>query len=1013
MKRLRAFFSKDKRKLEHLKKDIDIDDHKIPIEELFERLKTSPETGLSTDEAGERLRMYGPNALTPPYRTPTWIKFLQNLFGGFNMLLWAASFASLVGYFMEKKEFGDETKADNLYLAITLATVVTITGVFSFYQEAKSGNIMSTFANMIPTMAHVFRDGRITDVKVEDVVLGDIVEISGGDKVPADIRIISARGLKVDNSSLTGESEPQSRSADFTHNNPLESKNVAMFSTSVLEGSARGVVILTADNTVVGRIAALTAQVSSGPSPIAKEINHFIHIITFVALGVGVTFFVLAIIYGYTLIHALIYFMGIVVANVPEGIVATVTVCLTLTAVKMRRKHCLVKNLEAVETLGSTSTICSDKTGTLTQNRMTITHLWCDGIIDEAEQCLPDGKLRGRITHRMEGTYKFLMRCAALCSRATFKNEDFSVPLPRREVSGDASETAILKYCELILGNGGTRKMRDKKLKVAEIPFNSTNKYQVSIHQNGDRFLLVMKGAPEKILKACSTILIEGEERGKDKKFEEEFKKAYERLGGFGERVLGFCDLELDPEKFPPNFVFDTEGPNFPLTNLRFLGFMAMIDPPRPGVPQAVQLCQSAGVKVVMVTGDHPITAKAIARQVHIISRKAKVTELLEDFEGVIPDFEPYGSGRLLPTKAIIIHGEQLKLLSTYTLQEIVSHYPQIVFSRTSPAQKLQIVEAFQHTNNVVAVTGDGVNDAPALRKADIGIAMGIAGTDVSKQAADMILLNDNFASIVTGVEEGRLIFDNLKKSIAYTLTSNIPEITPFMCYVIIGIPIPLSLVAILMIDLGTDLWPAIALAYEVPESDIMQRPPRNPEYDKLVNIRLVLFSYLQVGVFQMYAGFVTYFAIMMGHGWLPLDLIQKRELWDCETLNDLEDSFGQQWSFAARKGLEASCHSGYFFAVVVIQWSDALISKTRKNSIVMQGIENQVLNTSLVFTAAMAMFITVTPGVTEVLKLNGIRLCDAMISVYYAFLMFVYDEVRRWYLRKYPTGFIYRETYF
>ncbi|EPB77098.1 Na,H/K antiporter P-type ATPase, alpha subunit [Ancylostoma ceylanicum] len=875
MKRLRAFFSKDKRKLEHLKKDIDIDDHKIPIEELFERLKTSPETGLSTDEAGERLRMYGPNALTPPYRTPTWIKFLQNLFGGFNMLLWAASFASLVGYFMEKKEFGDETKADNLYLAITLATVVTITGVFSFYQEAKSGNIMSTFANMIPTMAHVFRDGRITDVKVEDVVLGDIVEISGGDKVPADIRIISARGLKVDNSSLTGESEPQSRSADFTHNNPLESKNVAMFSTSVLEGSARGVVILTADNTVVGRIAALTAQVSSGPSPIAKEINHFIHIITFVALGVGVTFFVLAIIYGYTLIHALIYFMGIVVANVPEGIVATVTVCLTLTAVKMRRKHCLVKNLEAVETLVDVIT------HKLNMQLIFPGYKMCDGIIDEAEQCLPDGKLRGRITHRMEGTYKFLMRCAALCSRATFKNEDFSVPLPRREVSGDASETAILKYCELILGNGGTRKMRDKKLKVAEIPFNSTNKYQVSIHQNGDRFLLVMKGAPEKILKACSTILIEGEERGKDKKFEEEFKKAYERLGGFGERVLGFCDLELDPEKFPPNFVFDTEGPNFPLTNLRFLGFMAMIDPPRPGVPQAVQLCQSAGVKVVMVTGDHPITAKAIARQVHIISRKAKVTELLEDFEGVIPDFEPYGSGRLLPTKAIIIHGEQLKLLSTYTLQEIVSHYP----------QKLQIVEAFQHTNNVVAVTGDGVNDAPALRKADIGIAMGIAGTDVSKQAADMILLNDNFASIVTGVEEGRLIFDNLKKSIAYTLTSNIPEITPFMCYVIIGIPIPLSLVAILMIDLGTDL------------------------------------------------------------------------------------------SFAARKGLEASCHSGYFFAVVVIQWSDALISKTRKNSIVMQGIENQVLNTSLVFTAAMAMFITVTPGVTEVLKLNGIRYAASLSS--------------------------------
>nr|CDJ80854.1 ATPase and Haloacid dehalogenase hydrolase domain containing protein [Haemonchus contortus] len=968
--------------------------------------------GLTADEAAERLKMYGPNKLTPPYKTPTWIKLLQNLFGGFNMLLWIASLASMVGYFMEKQEYGEETKADNLYLAITLATVVTITGLFSFYQEAKSGNIMSSFANMIPSMAHVIRDGRIIDVKVDDVVLGDIVEISGGDKVPADIRIFQARGLKVDNSSLTGESEPQTRSPEFTHNNPLESKNVAMFSTNVLEGSGRGVVILTADNTVVGRIAALTAQVTSGPSPIAKEIYHFIHVITFVALGVGVTFFVLSIIYGYTLIQALIYFMGIVVANVPEGIVATVTVCLTLTAVKMRRKHCLVKNLEAVETLGSTSTICSDKTGTLTQNRMTITHLWCDGKIDEAEQCLPNGKLRGKKMHRMEGTFKLLIRCAVLCSRSKFKNEDFSVPLPKREVAGDASETAIMKYCELLLGDGGTKKMRDKKPKVAEIPFNSTNKYQVSIHQNGDRYLLVMKGAPEKILKVCSTLLIEGNEKNKDKSFEEDFVKAYEMLGGFGERVLGFCDLEMDPEKFPKNFVFDTENPNFPLTNLRFLGLMSMIDPPRPGVPQAVQLCQSAGIKVVMVTGDHPITAKAIARQVHIISRKARVTELIEDDEQA-SEHETFGKGRLHNTKAIIVHGEQLKLLSGSTLREIVGNYQQVVFARTSPAQKLQIVEAYQLTNNVVGVTGDGVNDAPALRKADIGIAMGIAGTDVSKQAADMILLNDNFASIVTGVEEGRLIFDNLKKSIAYTLTSNIPEIAPFMCYVILGIPIPLSLVAILMIDLGTDLWPAISLAYEVPETDIMQRPPRNHEYDRLVNTRLVLFSYLQVGVFQMYAGFVTYFAIMMAHGWKPLHLLHQRELWDCETLNDLEDSYGQQWTYAARKGLEASCHSGYFFAVVALQWSDALISKTRKNSIVMQGTENQVLNTSLIFTTLMAMFITVTPYVKDVLKLNGIRLADAMISVYYAFVMFVYDECRRWYLRKYPTGFIYRETYF
>ncbi|KAK5984319.1 Sodium/potassium-transporting ATPase subunit alpha-A [Trichostrongylus colubriformis] len=674
---MRALFGRDKRKLEHLKKDIEIDDHAIPFEDLLRRLKTDSELGLSSDEAAERLRMYGPNALTPPYQTPTWIKLLRNLFGGFNMLLWVASLAAMVGYLMERSEDGDKASRDNLYLAITLATVVTITGLFSFYQEAKSGNIMKTFASMIPMMAHVIRNGRLIDVRVEDVVIGDVVEINVGDKVPADMRIFQARGLKVDNSSLTGESEPQTRTPEYTHRNPLESKNVVMFSTSVLEGSGRGIVILTADNTVVGRIAALTAQVSSGPTPIAKEIYHFIHIITFVALGVGVTFFILALMYGYNLMKALIYFMGILVANVPEGIVPTVTVCLTLTAKKMRKKHCLVKNLEGVETLGSSSTICSDKTGTLTQNRMTIAHLWCDDKIDEAEQCLPNGKIRGTITHRMEGTFKLLIRCAVLCSRSKFKNDDYSVPLPKREVSGDASETAIMKYCELILGNGGTQKMRDRNPKVAEIPFNSTNKYQVSVHQIGDRYLLVMKGAPEKILKACSTLLIEGNEKDKDKKFEEDFIKAYETLGSFGERVLGFCDLELDPEKFPRNFGFDTETPNFPLTNLRFLGLMSMIDPPRPGVPQAVQLCQSAGIKVVMVTGDHPITAKAIARQVHIISRKARVTELIEDDEEA-PENERFGEGRLKPTAAIVVHGEQLKQLSGNTLKEIVGNYRQV-----------------------------------------------------------------------------------------------------------------------------------------------------------------------------------------------------------------------------------------------------------------------------------------------------------------------------------------------
>ncbi|PAV75993.1 hypothetical protein WR25_00405 [Diploscapter pachys] len=519
--------------------------------------------------------------------------------------------------------------------------------------------------------------------------------------------------------------------------------------------------------------------------------------------------------------------MGMVVANVPEGIVPTVTACLTLTAIKMRKKFCLVKNLEAVETLGSTSTICSDKTGTLTQNKMTVMHLWTDKKIHDAARWDANGEIAG-LQPPKGLAMEALLRCATLCSKSHWKvssnvelvelfifieckiSVHFHPTILLASQIGESFACAIratraLSSLASDKVRGNVDNYREQCPKIAEIPFNSANKFQVSIHVNGDRNLLVMKGAPERILKVCSTVLVDGKEVLTDKKFEKKFMEAYESLGGFGERVLGFCDLELNEAQFPVGYDFDTEKINFPLKNLRFLGLIAMIDPPRPGVPEAVRLCQEAGIKVVMVTGDHPITAKAIAEQVHIIEEGEEVVTLISN-DANVPSDEHYGKGRLKATNAIVVHGEVLRNLSPVSLKEILTNYDQIVFARTSPTQKLQIVEAFQNNSQIVGVTGDGVNDAPALRKADIGIAMGIAGTDVSKQAADMILLNDNFASIITGIEEGRLIFDNLKKSIAYTLTSNIPEIIPFMTYVLLGFPLPLSVVAILMIDLGTDL---------------------------------------------------------------------------------------------------------------------------------------------------------------------------------------------------------------
>ena len=389
---------------------------------------------------------------------------------------------------------------------------------------------------------------------------------------------------------------------------------------------------------------------------------------------------------------------------------------------------------------------------------------------------------------------------------------------------------------------------------MCEIPFNSANKFQVSIHESSDPsdkgYIMMMKGAPERILERCSTICIDGKDLPLTQQWKDNFEAAYMELGGLGERVLGFCDFTLPANKYPIGYPFDPDEENFPLNGLRFVGLMSMIDPPRAAVPDAVAKCRSAGIKVIMVTGDHPITAKAIARSVGIISEGQETVEDIANRKGCdIKDVNPREA------RAAVVHGGEIKELSEKALDEILMYHTEIVFARTSPQQKLIIVEGCQRMGAIVAVTGDGVNDSPALKKADIGVAMGIAGSDVSKQAADMILLDDNFASIVTGVEEGRLIFDNLKKSIAYTLTSNIPEISPFLLFILADVPLPLGTVTILCIDLGTDMVPAISMAYEFAESDIMKRPPRNPFTDKLVNERLISMAYGQIGMIQASAG--------------------------------------------------------------------------------------------------------------------------------------------------------------
>lgn len=995
-----------KKNMDELKQEVSMDEHTVSLDELCTRLQTSPESGLTNEQAKEFLARDGPNALTPPKTTPEWIKFCRNLFGGFAILLWTGGILCFFAYGILAVRTQDPA-TDNLYLGVVLVSVVVITGIFSYYQESKSSKIMESFKSMVPQFASVIRGGQKYSLSAEELVVGDLVEVKGGDRIPADIRIISAHSCKVDNSCLTGESEPQSRAPDNSSENPLETRNLAFFSTNCVEGAAKGLVVATGDRTIMGRIANLASGLEMGSTPIAREIEHFIHIITGVAVFLGVSFFIIALCLGYPWLEAVIFLIGIIVANVPEGLLATVTVCLTLTAKRMASKNCLVKNLEAVETLGSTSTICSDKTGTLTQNRMTVAHMWFDNQIIEADTTEDQS---GAQFDKNSIGWKTLSRCGMLCSRAEFKAGQEDTPILKRDCAGDASETAILKCMELTVGS--VMDYRKKNRKVCEIPFNSTNKFHVTIHETEDpndpSYLLCMKGAPERILERSSTIYVNGEERVLDDEMKAAFESAYMELGGLGERVIGFCDLKLPADKYPPGYPFDADDVNFPLENMRFIGLISMIDPPRAAVPDAVAKCRSAGIKVIMVTGDHPITAKAIARSVGIISEG---TETVEDIANRVNIPVDQVDPRL--AKAAVIHGGELRDITSEQLDEILRSHPEIVFARTSPQQKLIIVEGCQRGGAIVAVTGDGVNDSPALKRADIGVAMGIAGSDVSKQAADMILLDDNFASIVTGVEEGRLIFDNLKKSIAYTLTSNIPEISPFLFFILFNVPLPLGTVTILCIDLGTDMVPAISLAYEQAESDIMKRQPRNPRCDKLVNERLISIAYGQIGMIQAAAGFFVYFVILSENGFLPKDLFGIREDWDSPAVNDLKDSYGQEWTYHNRKILEYTCHTAFFVSIVIVQWADLIICKTRRNSIIHQGMSNMAMNFGLVFETCLAMFLCYCPGMGVLLKLYPIKVSWWFPAMPFSLLIFMYDEARRFILRRNPGGWIELETYY
>ncbi|KAI5640239.1 e1-E2 ATPase domain-containing protein [Phthorimaea operculella] len=994
--------------LDTLKQEFNTAAHFLAPKQLEVFYKTDVENGLTDSRAADLLEKDGPNQLKTQVNTGYCKIFVHNLFGWFQCVLWAGALVNYIAYgVLGKKEGGGHSSNEYLYLAIVITATVIGTGLFGFYIEAKNLSTMSGFEKMTPPNSYVIREGIKKEIPNINVVVGDIVMMIGGQTVPADCRLLECSNFKTDMSSLTGESLPISHTPLCTNSNPLESRNMVYFSCPITEGSAKGLVIATGENTEIGKIAGLVTGLKKEQTPLNKEITRFIKLICAVAFFFGIIFFVMVFLVQRDWLNAFIYFLGIILANVPEGLLVTLTVCMTLSAKELKKRHCLAKSLQAVETLGSTSCICSDKTGTLTQNRMTVSHLFCNLTIIQKND------------HTVVADPVFTQLCLAACLNltATFTHDTMDEPIERRKVFGDASEAAILRYME---DNRSATSLQKLYPKVAEIPFSSVYKYQVTIHQVNDENYLIMKGAPEIVLEYCTSFMITesttpdtehteqilvGESREITPQVKKELKTNFIKIANMGERMIGYADIHLPRDQFPIGFKFSTQEKNFPVEKLRFVGAISMIDPARPEVPGAIAKCRDAGIKVTMVTGDHPVTALAISRKIGTITNQTAFDYAFEHHIEVA-DVPTHIKNQFI---SAVITGDDLRKMSTHDLRQIIQRYDELTFARTSPQQKLFIVENYQALHYVVAVTGDGVNDSPALKKANIGIAMGITGTEVSKRAADMILLDDNFASIVLGVEEGRRIFDNLKKTIAYTLTSNTPEMMPFVLYACLGIPLPMTLMLILVVNVGTDLLPAISLAYETSESDIMHIPPRKLS-DHLVTKQLLYMAYFQIGLIQFFGALYAYLTVMSEAGFFPGTLVFIRDAWESKN-KACRDSFGRLWYYNDRKKLEKKAQTAYFVAVCLTQVSDVIICKTRRISLCKKGMRNWVLNISILVDVTAALLVTYLPFCQTVFGTMPLDWYNFFLSVPFMVLMIGVDEIRRYLVRNNISKWLEEET--
>ncbi|KAK9371420.1 hypothetical protein V1509DRAFT_29500 [Lipomyces kononenkoae] len=972
--------------------------HTLPVANLCQLFNTDPAQGLSASAAEIRVQRDGKNIISK--HSENYLKKLFfYVFGGFCSVLWVG----VIVFFLCWRPLSSPPSVTNLALAILVLIVIALQASFSAFQDWSTKRVMNSILDLLPCEALVSRDGQLIKLPATDLVAGDIIHISIGDNVPADIRILESSGdVRFDRAILTGESEEVDGAIDATDQNFLETRNIALMGTSVTNGNACGMVVLTGGRSVMGRIASITASVKQKPTLIQKEINRFVKIIVCLTIILASTILLTWV--GWLRVHHYSFMnvvgmlndvMGCVVAFIPEGMPIAVALTLMMIARRMKAANILPKGLATVETLGCVNVLCSDKTGTLTQNKMMVKSV---GLLDKeftAEEmtiaCQKDNT---------SGALATFYRGSILCNDSFFEPTSWNQPINERDVHGNATDAAVLRFAEAIKPSGDLSREYER---IHETPFNSKNKWMMTIHKASklQGYLVYVKGAPDVLLPRCTAYWSSetNDVQILDEAARMQFSALQDKLSKRAERVIVLCQRSYEPKSPLGTNDFKDEVDRACIQDLTIVGIYGIIDPPRLETAKTVASCRRAGIRFFMVTGDFGLTAAAIAREVGIFMGAAD-PDTVDDLHSSSESLQSKEEWLERSRQSLLVEGPQISSFRDADW-DVICLYEEIVFARTTPEQKLRIVDEFRARHYVVAVTGDGVNDAPALRKADVGVAV-VSGSDVAIEAADLVLL-DTFGAIVDAIRLGRLVFQNLQKVIAYLLPAGSwSEIWPVLMNVFFGVPLPLSTFLMIIICVFTDLFLSLSLIMEKEEFDLLSLPPRNHLKDHLINLKIYIQAYLFVGVMETTCALSMFFLYMYREAGIPF--------------HSLVFAFGKYTNgFYGYTQEELTKFNNvgqcvYFVTLVMLQWGNILSVRNKRMSIlqadpVRKKRRNPWLLVAMLISLVIAIFVTEVPGIHSLFNTAPVPMKFWLIPLTLALGILIMDELRKLLVRSFPRG--------